>query len=256
MSSLKLKPNSKTSTQALIDKLRDDAAYYGEFGRTLMSNSDVGVLLDDPKNFGKPKEKTKPMLEGSYLHALLIEPQKAEEFIIVDASTRNTKEYKQQIVDSEQEILLLRDEATALRSLAESFKANYNASELIYNLSAEYEQPMVGELRGMLFKGKADVVTDDYIIDIKTTSSLRDFRFSARKYHYDSQAYIYTTLLGKPMKFVVIDKETHLIGIFDTSEEFLLRGSAKVDQALDLYNQYYGETPTSNISQLTIFETI
>ena len=58
------------------------------------------------------------------------------------------------------------------------------------------------------------------------------------------------------MKFVVIDKETHLIGIFDTSEEFLLRGSAKVDQALDLYNQYYGETPTSNISQLTIFETI
>lgn len=256
MSTKKLKQHSTESIQTLIEKLRDDAAYYGEIGSALMSNSDVGVLLDDPKNFGKPKEKTKAMLEGSYLHALLIEPNKAEGFQIVDASTRTTKEYKQQVVDSGQEILLLRDEAEALKLLAQSFRSNYNASELIYNLSAEYEQPMIGAVNGMLFKGKADVVTDDYIIDIKTTSSLSDFRYSAKKYHYDSQAYVYSTILGKPLKFVVIDKSTHLIGIFDTSEEFLLRGSVKVDKAIDLYEMYYGDNPSGNISQLTIFETI
>ena len=115
---------------------------------------------------------------------------------------------------------------------------------------------MIGEVNGMLFKGKADVVTDEYIIDIKTTSSLLDFKFSAKKYHYDSQAYIYSTILNKPIKFVVIDKSTHLVGIFNTSEEFLLRGSAKVDKAIDIYEEYYGENPTGNISQLTIFETI
>lgn len=256
MSNLKLRQSSAKSTQALIEQLRDDSAYYGEIGSALMSNSDVGVLLDNPKNFGKAKEKTKAMLEGSYLHALLIEPAKAEAFQIVDATTRSTKEYKTKIVDSGQEILLLRDEAEELKLLAQSFRANYNASELIYNLSAEYEQPMIGEVNGMLFKGKADVVTDEYIIDIKTTSSLLDFKFSAKKYHYDSQAYIYSTILNKPIKFVVIDKSTHLVGIFNTSEEFLLRGSAKVDKAIDIYEEYYGENPTGNISQLTIFETI
>jgi len=98
MSNLKLRQSSAKSTQALIEQLRDDSAYYGEIGSALMSNSDVGVLLDNPKNFGKAKEKTKAMLEGSYLHALLIEPAKAEAFQIVDATIGAPKSIRQRLL--------------------------------------------------------------------------------------------------------------------------------------------------------------
>ena len=38
--------------QDIIEKLRDDAQYYGEFGKQYLSNSDIGALLGNPKEFG------------------------------------------------------------------------------------------------------------------------------------------------------------------------------------------------------------
>jgi hypothetical protein len=127
---------------------------------------------------------------------------------------------------------------------------------LIYDDGATYEQPGIGEICGKLFKGRADVITSDFIYDIKTTSSINDFRFSARKYHYDSQAYIYSTIFGRPVKFIAIDKSTGLIGIYDCSEEFLERGANKVQSAIELYDTYYGHEPTKDITQLTFLSTL
>ena len=42
-----------------------------------------------------------------------------------------------------------------------------------------------------MWKGKADIIGKDHILDLKTTSSLKDFNYKARVYNYDSQAYIY-----------------------------------------------------------------
>ena len=60
--------------------------------------------------------------------------------------------------------------------------------------SVEYEQPGIIELEGQMWKGKADIVNHDekLIIDLKTTADLQKFRYSASKYNYDSQAYIYS----------------------------------------------------------------
>jgi hypothetical protein len=33
-----------------IEKLREDEFYYGDFGRQYLSNSDIGSLLNNPKN--------------------------------------------------------------------------------------------------------------------------------------------------------------------------------------------------------------
>ena len=80
-----------------------------------------------------------------------------------------------------------------------------------------------------IWKGKADIITDksfqievededgknhvmNYpngaVIDIKTTSDISKFRYSARTYNYDAQAICIKDYFNKPMLFFVIDKQT------------------------------------------------
>ena len=77
------------------------------------------------------------------------------------------------------------------------------------------------------------------IVDLKTTADLQKFRYSASKYNYDSQAYIYQKLFGYELIFIAIDKSTHQIGIYDCSPEFLSRGKDKVERAVEQYKLFY-----------------
>ena len=43
-------------TKKDIKKLEDDQHYYGAFGRRYLSNSDIGALLGNPKDFRKDKK--------------------------------------------------------------------------------------------------------------------------------------------------------------------------------------------------------
>ena len=81
----------------ILKKLEDDEHYYGKFGQQYLSNSDIITLLNDPKNFRQPKDITKAMLIGRYFHTAMLEPEKvgSSEFISIDASSRNTKKYKE-----------------------------------------------------------------------------------------------------------------------------------------------------------------
>ena len=105
----------------------------------------------------------------------------------------------------------------------------------------EYEVPMITELFGNKWKGKADIVNHDekLIIDLKTTADIEKFQWSASKYNYDSQAYIYSKLFGYEFLFIVIDKNTHQIGMFDCSPQFYERGEDKVRKASEAYDLFY-----------------
>ena len=79
--------------QDIINQLKDDYEYYNGMGKYYLSNSDIGVLLTNPKNFRVQREDNKSFAEGRLFHQLLIEPEKAEHVPHVDVSTRTTKEY-------------------------------------------------------------------------------------------------------------------------------------------------------------------
>jgi hypothetical protein len=74
---------------------------------------------------------------------------------------------------------------------------------------------------------------------LKTTADITKFKWSASKYNYDSQAYIYSELFGYEMVFIVIDKNTHQLGIFDCSPEFYAKGKDKVQRAVEAYRLFY-----------------
>ena len=79
----------------ILEKLRDDEHYYGEFGKQFLSNSDIKSLLENPLNFKKPSPPNPAFVVGSYFHTCILEPDKLEKFKIVKSKTRNNKEYKE-----------------------------------------------------------------------------------------------------------------------------------------------------------------
>ena len=113
--------------------------------------------------------------------------------------------------------------------------------DLIAEEKGEYEVPEITELFGQMWKGKADVVNhnEKLIIDLKTTSDLDGFKWNAKKYNYDSQAYIYRKLFGYEFVFIAIDKKTGQIGLFDCSDNFYRSGEEKVEKASEAYDLFY-----------------
>ena len=222
----------------IIEKLRDDANYYGKFGKQYLSNSDIGTLLKNPLDYGSPSESSPNLIIGSYFHTAILEPDKLERFKIIEASTRGTKKYKDL---SGGEMCMLQHEVDNIQLMREKLNSNEVCKGLISGDNVEYEVPAIGEIANNMWKGKADIINHDekLIIDLKTTSNIDMFRSSAKRYNYDSQAYIYSKLFGYEMLFIVIDKASHVIGIFDCSPEFYERGEHKVQKASEIYDLFY-----------------
>ena len=224
--------------QEVLDKLKIDEHYYGDFGKQYLSNSDIMALLNNPLALGQQSKPSAAFLVGGYFHTAILEPNKLDKFKIVKSSTRNTKAYKDVAGG---ELCLLQHEVDTIELMRDKLMANNVCKSLITG-NVEYEQPGIIELEGQMWKGKADIVNHDekLIIDLKTTSDLSKFRYSASKYNYDSQAYIYSKLFfGYEMLFMVIDKTTKQIGLFDCSPQFYERGAKKVEAASEQYDLFF-----------------
>jgi hypothetical protein len=222
----------------IINRLKNDEDYYGSFGKQYLSNSDIQTLLSNPLALHKDRVMSSAFLVGGYFHTAILEPDKLKKYKIIKSSSRNTKIYKEL---SGGEMCLLQDEVDRIELMLDKINSNKICVDLIRNGNVEYETPGVTELFGNKWKGKADIINHDdkVIIDLKTTNDLDSFRFSAKKYNYDSQAYIYSHLFGYEFMFIVVDKNTHQIGLFDCSTEFLERGQYKVEKASEVYDLFY-----------------
>jgi len=224
--------------EQVLQRLKNDEDYYGDFGNQFLSNSHVSKLLKDPLNVFKPSKPSPAFLVGGYFHTCILEPDKLEKFKIVKSSTRNTKEYKDV---SGGELCLLQKEVDEIELMRDKLMGNDICKDLITLGNVDYETPGVTELFGNMWKGKADIINhnEKLVIDLKTTSDIDRFKWSASKFNYDSQAYIYSKLFGYEMLFIVIDKSTNQIGMFDCSPEFYQRGEDKVSKASEAYDLFY-----------------
>jgi hypothetical protein len=235
----------------IIEKLKQDEHYYGDYGKQFLSNSNISTLLKNPRLLKEDKPKTSAMVIGGYFHTTILEPDKLEQFKIIKSTTRNTKQYKEM---SGGEICLLQHEVDKIELMREAVMDNKICRELI---SGDFEVPGYTEIFGNNWKGKADIINHDeqLIIDLKTTSDIDKFRWSASKFNYDSQAYIYRLLFDYEMLFMVIDKETLQVGLFDCSGDFYKSGMDKVRKATDAYDLFY-KTDDFDSKQYLITKTL
>ena len=224
--------------EKILQRLCNDEDYYGEFGNQFLSNSHVGKLLKDPLRAFEPSKPSPAFLVGGYFHTCILEPDKLDKYKVVKSTTRNTKAYKDVAGG---ELCLLQHEVDTIELMRDKVLANDICKDLIINSQTEYEKPGIINMFNNNWKGKADIVNHEekLVIDLKTTADIDKFQWSASKFNYDSQAYIYSKLFGYEFLFIVIDKNTHQIGMFDCSPQFYERGEDKVRRASEAYDLFY-----------------
>lgn len=242
---IQLLSNEYWEKDDLLKKMDDDEFYYGKLGQEALSSSTIKLLYKSPKTYRNimmyGQKSTKALTEGWLFHTAILEPHKFEQCVFVDASTTATNKYKDAKAEAGHDRVFLLKQKHAAERLADAFLRNERALEMIQD--SEFEVPIVGMIEGFPFRGKADVLKNNgSIIDLKTSTGLKGFKYSADDYGYDIQVYIYSELFGrsyKDFKFLVIDKNSLDIMIATCSEEFYLRGKEKTLKGIQTYRKYF-----------------
>tara|TARA_Y100001938_G_C8053830_1_gene413355 strand:+ start:502 stop:1221 length:720 start_codon:yes stop_codon:yes gene_type:complete len=209
--------------QELLGKMDNDDFYFGYLGSNVLSSSSCSDLLKSPKrytdNLNKPHKPTPQQRIGSMVHYMILEPEKW------DAQKDTFKD----------------TEKALAQELAYCILDNSKCLDMIRN--ARTEVPAVADLYGLPFRGKADILGPSYIVDLKTTSGdLKKFKWKARDFNYDMQMYIYCSLFNisyKDFTFLVIDKQSTSIGIFECSKDFYKSGRQKTLDAVNIYKSFF-----------------
>jgi len=231
--------------QEILAKMDDDSFYYGHLGQHALSSSSIKLLQSSPKKYHYitkyGNNETSPALRAGHLfHTAILEPEKYSEIKFIEVQSRNTKKFKE-AVEEYGECFTAKERSENER-LIDAFFKNEHALQLITDCQTEV--PAIGLIDDIPFRAKADVLSNTGIVDLKTTTDIKAFPYSAKKYGYDIQVYIYCQLFDIPyddFKFIALDKGTLDIAIYDVSENFYLDGERKTLEAIDTYRTFFIE---------------
>lgn len=242
MDTIRLLNGEQYDKERLLKKMDNDEFYYGELSKIALSSSAIKLLHESPKKYHYVSKygsaSSQGLRDGWLLHCLLLEPEKFGEQVFVDVQSKNTKAYK--LAVEEHGTVYTQKEKRDAERLADAILKNENSLRLLQD--CDYEVPVIGEVMGMPFRGKADILSENRICDIKTTSDIKAFPYSALKYGYDIQVFLYCELFGIHydfFKFLVVDKGSLDIGIYDVDESFYNSGAEKVHRAIKTYKEYF-----------------
>ena len=233
----------------LVKQMTNDEFYYGYLGKAALSSSSIKHLLKSPKRYKYITDYAQPMSSamktGWLLHCAVLEPEKFSKQIFVDVQSRNTKKFRE--AAKGKDLIFTAKERSETERLQDAIFKNEQALRLLTN--CDYEVPSIGMIEGIPFRGKADVLCGNRIVDLKTTMDIelwdpkkKYVTGSPYKLNYDVQVFIYSTIFGinyKNFVFLVIDKGSLDIGIIDCSEEFYLSGKQKTYEAIARYKQFF-----------------
>ena len=242
----------------LIDNMYEDSFYYGYLGKNAFSSSSLKLLLDSPKTYKYVtqygSDESQALRDGKLFHTMMLEPEKIDSFTFVDVQSKNTIKYKDAV--KEGDIVFTSKEKKDAERLCDAIYRNEAAKSLL--IHSQYEVPEAGILNGYAFRAKADIIGKNGLIDLKTTTDVKNFNLSARKYRYALQVYIYCQLFNveyKDFKFIAIDKANLDIGIFDVSEDFYFSGEQMLEVALQIYKECI-EDESYDVNDYVIYGTL
>lgn len=244
--------NKQWNKEEILANMYDDSFYYGYLGKNALSSSSIKTLLSSPKTYYFTTKygsgETQALRDGRLFHTMILEPEKLDDIIFVEAATKASKEYK--LAKETGKEVYTKSEKKAAERLCDALLRNEAVKE--YLIKAEYEVPQIAMIDGIPIRAKADILKGNTIIDLKTTTGIKDFRYSADKYSYDLQAWLYKEMFGVDnFVFVVIDKGSLDIAIFECSDEFYERGKQKFEQGISNF-KYFFQTDGVDLDQYVL----
>ena len=240
----------------LLSKMYDDDFYYGYLGKHALSSSSLKNILKSPKIYKEILEEdqaeSQALRSGKLFHWIILEPEKIKDLHIVEVASKNTKKFKEACLEHDN--VFTRKEFDDMEKLTNVMLKNNKALDILKDCKVEV--PEIKMIRGVAFRGKADIITNSGgIIDLKTTTQISKFKYSAKNFSYDLQCYVYCNLFNvhyKDFLFIAIDKESLVPKVCDISEEFYLAGEKKCEQAI----QEYINNVDKDLNEYLIYDTL
>ena len=253
---IKLLNGQEWDADELLKAMDDDNFYYGYLGRGALSSSSLKKLLQSPKSYYtslRQNDSSQALRDGRLIHLFALEPEKTNELIITEG-TKARKDFKEAVDEYGEHLVYTRGEINSARRVAEAMDKNTEVQSLLKDM--EFEVPGVAVIDDIPFRAKADAISKDrkLIVDLKTTADIYSFPYSARKYKYALQAELYRRVFGaEEFVFLVIDKKTYDIGIYDCSEEFYMEGYDDILRGIYTYKEnFHNENYEEIINQYVI----
>tara|TARA_R110000796_G_scaffold21599_4_gene63568 strand:+ start:1573 stop:2337 length:765 start_codon:yes stop_codon:yes gene_type:complete len=248
--------NKEWQREDMLKRMYDDEFYYGYLGSNALSSSSAKKLIQSPKAYLKSlkiNSDAQPLRDGRLVHLSVLEPQKVKDLTIIDGS-KATKAFKQAVLELGSANVYTRSEFNNANYIAESVLKCSEVTNLLKG--AEFEVPEISMIDGLPFRGKADVLNGNVIIDLKTTGDITKFKWSAKNFSYDLQAALYLKMFNADaFIFVVVDKDTKDIMICDCSDEFIRTGLRKLNTAIEQY-KYFFQDEVPNLNNYITHETL
>lgn len=217
-----------------------------------ISKSGLQIILDkSPLHFitrvNEPKE-SQALKIGTLIHTSILEPENIDKNYAVltekiDARTKVGKEKKEQFEKENQgKIILTIDEFLISQEIKKRISENKFVKSMMKNGKSEVS--MFWDNDGTQLKGRADFLTDNLILDVKTTqdASEKVFTRSIYKYKYHMQAAMYVdgykAITGREIPFVIlaIEKEPPFdFALYLMDDSFIDHGRILYNEALNIY---------------------
>lgn len=244
--------------KAILKKMLEDPFYYGHLGKHALSSSAAKKLIESPKAYAKSlrmSSDSQALRDGRLVHLSVLEEHRLNDLVIVDG-TKASKAFKGAVEEHGKEMVYTESELNNAKWISKAVKECNEAWHLLDGCS--FEKPAIKMLDGLAFRGKADAMKGKTIIDLKTTNDLSKFKWSAKNFSYDLQAALYLHLFdADEFIFLVVDKDTKDIGIFECSGQFIQNGLNKIDMAIEGYKHFFINTdPMESIRNYVIKEVL
>ena len=185
-------------------------------------------------------KETPAMRFGTAVHSAILEPAKFNALYDKTELRRNTKAYKE-LDDSK--LWLSSSEWSSIEGIKRSIYRNTAGSDELAKCS-HFEQEVKGVINGIDFRGFVDAMSQDTIIDLKTTqdASPDGFAKSVYNFNYHLQASIYLELTGAK-KFYIIAVESqspYSCALYELSQDALDSGRAMLEKGIALFKDWDG----------------
>lgn len=228
----------------ILKRMEDDSFYYGHLGQHALSSSSLKKLLQSPRAYRNSlrysNSSSQALRDGRLIHLSVLEPEKVKDLIVIEG-TKAKKEFKEATEEYGEHMVYTESEMNNAYWIADAVLKNNEASFLLQG--CDYEVAGIDMIDGIAFRAKADAISKDrkIIVDLKTTSAnIEDWKWEAKKYNYGLQAALYLHIFGaSQFIFLVVNKSSKDIGIFECGEMFLEQGELDIQTGIFGYKEYF-----------------
>lgn len=163
-------------------------------------------------------KRTPSMLLGSLIHCILLEPENfAKNFVIKELEDKKRLKRLQRIAHRKRFDIITEAQLKKAIAICQDVRLNPDAKEV---LQGSKEQKITDTILDIPFKGYVDVLSSNFITDIKTTTQLHPNKFywEFKKYGYELQAAIYCEMTFRNKFYIFgVSSQTGMSRKFDLS---------------------------------------